>query len=170
MNGMKIILSFFISCFLNIEAFPYEAGHCSSGSLAERNSVHGDSGGGDPIGQGGFTITIGGMSPSLGSTLEVIVGQEYPVKIERTNGSFRGLLFRLPGAGVFSAPSSDGFKLHPSCSADVSAVTHSDNNDKSLVEFTLKYESVGEASLDVTTLITKNDGDWFYSSYLLNFV
>ncbi len=174
MKGMKIIGAFFVSGFLsNIEAFPYQAGHCDSGSLADRSAQHGSFGRGDPIAQGGFTITIGGMSPSLGNTLDLNVGQEYNVKIERTNGSFRGLLFRLPGPNVFSIPAAsgaDGFQLHPSCDADVSAVTHSNNDDKSLLEFTLKYESAGEKILDVTTVITKSAGNWYHSSYLLNFL
>ena len=156
MKGFAILLINLLAHVTRTEAYPSKAGHCDGGDLTGKNSPHGETGGGDLVGQGGFTISIGGNTPISGveNAMELNINQEYTVRIERPNLSFRGLLFRLPVQNAFSFPTdsiyTDLFQLHPFCASDVSAVTHRSRDDKSVVEFTLKHTEVGSESLEIT--------------------
>ena len=173
MKGVTILLIYLFAHVTRTEAYPSRAGHCGAGDLTGRH--HGDVGRGDLVGQGGFTISIGGNTPISGveNAMELNINQEYTVRIERPNLSFRGLLFRLPVQNAFSFPTdsiyTDLFQLHPFCASDVSAVTHRSRDDKSVVEFTLKHTEVGTESLEITSVIVSQN-NWYYSIYYLNFI
>ena len=154
-------------------AYPGFAGHCDGGDLSGQSlSPHGSLGGGD-LGNGFFTITIGGEQPVFDTPLELNINQDYTVRIERNNGfMFKGLLARLPLPGVFSFPDdtyTDNFQLHPLCNPEVSAVTHKNRDEKSVVEFTLNHNEVGEHIIEITSLVSYAN-NWFYSLFSLQFV
>lgn len=161
-----------------IQALPYQAGHCNSGDLNANspvNSPHGSVGKGD-LSNGGITVSIGGSVVDIDANgaIPLNINTDYTVRIERgSSQSFRGLLFRLGVPGALSIPSTATnaglFQLHPNCDAGVSAVTHTSAVDKSIAEFTLNHNATGTVYIDVTTVVTKEADNWYYSLFRLEF-
>lgn len=161
--------------FNGVNAFPSGAGHCQEGDLSGKNSIHGNGGGG-PLSNGQISVTIGANSIKTWTPTKLEPNKKYRVTLSRSLFSFRGLLFRLSsvnGNNVFGTltPSDDPNvrTLTSGCAFDVSAVTHTINLDKTSVYFDFEY-TAGTADnllLEVTVMISKSPGNWFYSRYEL---
>jgi hypothetical protein len=152
-------------------AYPYMAGHCDEGSIRDSNAPH-------PyndyrsLDEGGYSITIGDHTLQLGVTLQLTVGEEYDVKIERLNGNtFKGLLFRLPIADAFTYSEGESdIGKHDMCDpGSVSGVTHFNSNAKTKVEFKMSVTETRMMNLDITSVVAKRAA-YYYSLYELDFV
>jgi hypothetical protein len=104
-------------------------------------------------------------------TLQLTVGEEYDVKIERSNGdTFKGLLFRLPIADAFTySEGENDIGDHDWCDVSVSGATHWNSNAKTKVEFKMKVTETRMMNLDITSVVAKA-ATYYYSLYELDFV
>lgn len=161
--------------FNGVNAFPSGAGHCQEGDLAGKFSVHGDNGGG-PISNGQISVTIGANSLKTWNPTTLEANKKYTVTLSRNLFQFRGLLFRLSSvngndvSGTLTPSDDSNVRILTSgCANAVSAMTHTHNFDKSSVSFDFEYTAgtADDLLLEVTVMITKTPGNWFYSRYEL---
>jgi len=155
------------------QAFPNMAGHCDGGSIPDPNAPHPNN---DyrSLHEGGYSITIGDhtLPREQEVPLQLTVGEEYDVKIERSNGNtFKGLLFRLPIADAFTYSEGESdIGKHEMCDpGSVSGVTHFNRNAKTKVEFKMKVTETRMMNLDITSVVAKA-ATYYYSLYELDFV
>ena len=158
-----------------VEAYPTAAGHCSSGDLSGKFSPHGDTGRG-PLTNGSLQVKFGSSVLQTGSTNTVNPNQQYTVTIAADSGLFfRGLLFRLSGTngedveGTLSIGSDNNVQIKSGCADGISAVTHTNSNDKTRVSFNFEYTKSANADvlLEVTVVRQRAANSWYYSSYNL---
>ncbi len=167
----------FIS-FLETSAFPGQAGHCNKGSFGNQSGYigpHGSSTGGS-LTTGKYFVKIDGEVIENTETVNLDVGTEYTVTLTGDSKTFKGFLLRIEDenevadlSGLMTVVSEDHMKVHELCSGkEVSAVTHKLNDDKTDVEFKLKFdEPVDMVRLDATVVRSKAFGNWFYSLFYL---
>lgn len=185
----------FHSHHFDVTAFSQGAGHCDSGDLSNQSfSGHGVSGGG-PLSNGSLRVTFtandsdsgisnGSHSPltiQTYTTTYLTANTVYNVKLDfsttNPNFFFRGLLFRLSGVGgttdvegTLTVGNDSNVQLKSfGCADGVSAVTHANKLDKTLVEFDFEYTQSENADLllEVTVVRERALDNWFYSSYNL---
>lgn len=172
-----------------VTAFSQGAGHCDSGDLSTKIiSGHGVSGGG-PLTNGSLRVTFTADNNNNNSPLTIqtyattylSANTVYNVKLDfsttNPNFFFRGLLFRLSGVGsttdvegTLSVGNDSNVKLKWfGCADGISAVTHANSLDKTLVEFDFEYTQSENADLllEVTVVRERAWNNWFYSSYNL---
>lgn len=176
---VSIILLFQFYMQLHVvKAFPSAAGHCSSGDLSGKSSGHGENGGGS-LSNGSLQVKFGSSALQTWTTKALNANQQYTVTIDFTttnsNFFFRGLLFRLSGkngedvTGTLSVGSDNNVQLKTGCATGISAVTHTNNDDKTSVSFNFEYTESANADLllEVTVVRQRAADNWFYSSYNL---
>jgi hypothetical protein len=160
-----------------VDAFPGAAGHCETGDLSDKNAFqHGTIGGG-AISNGQLQVSFDSTKLQTYTTAQLNANQKYAVTLDFATMSssffFRGLLFRLSGkngedlSGTFSVGDDDKVQLKGGCAADVSAMTHNSNIDKTSVTFDFEYTggTAAEVLLEVTVMREKAANNWFYSSF-----
>lgn len=170
------------SCTITVVlAYPFGAGHCSSGT-AIANLSHGTTGRGS-LRNGNYQIrlvtsTSGTTSTtSSSSSITLVPGPpaflytqtEYKITLAVRDGIsdvfFRGFLLRLSGkegedvkeymamSPEYSTGALGGGKNHTMCSATVAGVTHTDASDKTSVDAILLFkEPIAQARLEVTVV------------------
>jgi hypothetical protein len=161
----------------SVDAFPGAAGHCSTGDLAGKGSPHGEDGGG-AISNGSLRVTFDSTSLTSFTTATLNAFQEYTVTLDFNPGStgffYRGFLFRLSGKGGQDVEGSfyvDGtdsnVQTKSGCATGISAMTHTNRDDKTSVSFKFQYTESANADLllEVTTLRQKEGNDWFYTPF-----
>ena len=165
-------------------AYPYMAGHCSSGDLAGKGSPHGNTGSGS-LSKGSLQIKFDSKPLLHDKPLILNPYQEYIVTLEfdpniiitKPNDPaffFRGLLFRLSGENgkdvedTFYVGDDNNVQVKSQgCDPNISAMTHTSNNDKTSVSVYFKYIESTKADLllDVTVLREKYGDEWFHTPY-----
>jgi hypothetical protein len=160
-------------------AFPNAAGHCLTGDLAGKNSPHGNDGSGY-LSDGSLRVTFNDQVlsyTSLDDTNTIESNKEYTVTLSSTTTStFRGFLFRLSGKndqnveGTFYVDDTDSnVQIKAGCSKGISAMTHTNRDDKTSVSFKFQYTESANADLllEVTTLLQETGNNWFYTPFNL---
>ena len=170
-----------------LTAYPNRAGHCKEGPLSNKSGGwHGDEGSGS-LSNGNLIVSIGDTQLSPDSTLTIQRGKQYRVQIRAGNPEirkFRGFLFRLAsvdGYDVYDVLTESSFNVQRKttslCSTIVAAMTHTNNQLKSFVEFYLEVpvdldpvnvESM-ELRLDITVVeeVAGASDDWYYDLFRL---
>ena len=156
------------------------------GNLEGKFSPHGEKGQGS-LSNGSLQVLFDStlLNPNIPQLIKA--NQEYTVTLQydSTTSSnqlkqFKGFLFRLSGRndesvdGTLYVEDDDQVQdKNSGCASTVSAMTHTNNNGKSQVEFKFQYfDEVIPLSLllEVTVLIDKSVNNWFYDVYNLDVV
>jgi hypothetical protein len=183
-GGGNVLVLLLITPILVVQAYPFGAGHCSSGT-AIANISHGNIGSGS-LRNGNYQVRMSSSSNSgdgsSSSTSTFIpgpptflsTGTDYTLTltirddsiIASSNHFFRGFLFRLSGKqgeNVRDAMTiSPDFRLigkdHTTmCSSIVSGVTHTNAIDKTTVDVLLRFdEPIPRVQLEVTVVQSNN--------------
>lgn len=177
-----LIMTILLQCtgnFQSAHAFPGGAGHCQSGDMTGKFSGHGENGGGT-LSNGSLQVKFGAYPIQTYTTRKLNPNQQYSVTVDfSTNNAaffFRGLLFRLSGkngedvSGTFSIGGDSNVQLKRfGCDAKVSAVTHTNRDNKVSATFNFEYteSEAADLLLEVTVVRERAEDNWFYSSYNL---
>lgn len=155
------------------------------GNLEGKFSPHGETGQGS-LSNGSLQVQFDStrLDPSVPQLIKA--NQEYTVTLQYDSTTsnqlkqFKGFLFRLSGRndesvdGTLYVDDDDQVQeKNIGCASTVSAMTHTNNNGKSQVEFKLQYfDEVVPLSLllEVTVMIDKSSNNWFYDAYNLEVV
>lgn len=159
------------------------------GNLEDKASPHGRRGRGSLL-NGSLqvllrdsTTTNNTTSTTLDPDLPLFIPayQEYSIILEFIPSPtsdltlFKGFLFRLSGVNdesvdgtLYVADDDKVQELNIGCASTVSAMTHTNNNGKTRVEFNFQYfDEVVPISLllEVTVVIDREPNNWFYDEY-----
>ena len=184
--SITIILAF--QCIIQpLTAYPNQAGHCKEGPLSNKSGGwHGDEGSGS-LSYGNLIVSIGDAQLSPDSILTIERGIRYKVQIKAGNPEtkkYRGFLFRLAsidGYDMYDVLSESSFNVQRKttslCSTIVAAMTHTNNQLKSFVEFYLEVPvdsdpvnvEMMELRLDMTVVeeVAGASDDWYYDLFRL---
>jgi hypothetical protein len=174
--------------------FPSGAGGCEGGRAAVGGS-HLEEGGGGGGGKGYVTgpLSDGRLDFLLNNRVadadapfvQAFAGERYDVTVitvPDTGAFFRGALIRVEGAAAADAATTF-FTLQAGVNAqgagvcdeqpgDVVGITHTDNEAKTQLGGTLTFDATGEATVDVTVVVSNNatDSIYYYSGFTLSVV
>lgn len=193
-GGSNIVVLLLITPKLVVQAYPFGAGHCSSGT-AIANISHGNTGSGS-LRNGNYQVRMSSNNSGDGSSSSstfipgpptfLSTGIDYTLTltirddsiIASSNQFFRGFLFRLSGkqgenvrdAMTISPDFRSIGKDHTTmCSSIVSGVTHTNAIDKTTVDVLLRFnEPIPRVQLEVTVVQSNNPSGsnlWHYDSY-----
>lgn len=184
-NTTYALLLLLNQLLMEISSWPTGAGSCSSGTAVF--TPHIIPGQGD-LSLGDFSLKINGEDISAGSTTDLRNGRMYSAELVAGTNPFKGFLFRISGtddtnySDVVTVLDEDTTQTFPNsegaeCEANVGAVSHTNNTEKTFVCVGLDFrdfEGLGleSTSKDVTlevTVVEKNDMEgsnkWYYSSF-----
>jgi hypothetical protein len=178
--ALLLLISFLVN--VEVDAFSQGAGHCNEGDLGDGgpNSGHGTTGGGN-ISQGKLQVKFDSTVLTTFSAITLERNTEYTVTLDfndsaNSNFFYRGFMFRLSegtGAdvsGTFSPSTNTNAKVHSLCAANLSGMTHTNNQDKTSVDFKFNYSgSASSLKLETTVVRERATDNWFFSQFTLNF-
>jgi hypothetical protein len=174
-------LLLFSGNIVTVTAYPWGAGHCSTGNLSNKSGgEHGNVGNGS-LDNGNLVMKLDSTDIDAGaSSTTITAGKTYSLTLSRkdgTNAQFKGFLFRLSDSsggdvsGSFTITDSSRSKIHTTgCGAKISAATHPSSSNKSSVSVNFKVEGVHSNLFLEVTVVKENDGGsnaWHYTSYNL---
>lgn len=170
---LSVVIFCYASCVLG---FPTGAGSCIGGAAAV---------GGQHLQPGaiaasfvdrGIGIAIGGTPVTPGQNLGLISGDELEVVITASTNLFRGALIRLePGQGqsvLGGLTPGTNAAVATICQAPVVGITHFNNETKTTFTGTLRVETLGPATLDITVveINSATQSIYMYGGYNIVFV
>ena len=123
------------------------------------------------LSDGGIIVRLDGNILQEGVTPPLQIGRSYNVTIERTSGSFRGILWRIGsgfrGSSTVAAVTVDDDLLQvsqPCLDLGVGGVTHTSRVDKESVSFTMTLDSSDvEMPIDLTVVVSNPPSVFYYS-------
>jgi len=125
----------------------------------------------ESLSDGGIIVRIDGNILQEGVTPPLQIGRSYNVSIERTLGPFRGILWRI-GSGLRGSDTAAAVSVNdnllkvsqPCLDASVGGVTHTSNEDKDSVSFTMTLDTLDiEMPIDLTVVISIEPSEFYYS-------
>jgi hypothetical protein len=181
MSPIKRFLSFLLLlCILpkQVIAFSSRAGHCDSGDLGGKKSIHGETGSG-LLSDGNLQVKFNSTTLETEKTHFIDANKEYVVTLdfsplEPKTSVFKGFLFRVSGVQgeklngtMYARNDQQAQVMTIGCDEIISALTHTNQNDKSHVEFNFKYPEIGQANLvlEVTVVVNNQSNNWYYEKF-----
>jgi hypothetical protein len=124
--------------------------------------------------EGGLEFQLNGMTMEPNTPTEVLVDTEYVASIVATGDTFfRGALIRLEGVdGNFDFEEEENSQIASVCSPPVVGVTHTDNDEKTILSGRVTFDATGDATFDVTAVFSNNADEsvYYYTGFSLTVV
>ena len=163
-------------CMIQVRARPDGAPECPEGPAVGEDHLDGNEVTGS-LADGGIVVRLDNQILQAETPLELQLDRNYTVTVERTTGSFRGILWRTGrgdtfGSGgtqfVVDAQGSQLVKVSQPCiELGLGGITHTSAVDKTSVSFSLKFEDLAFGIPIDLTVVVSNPPSEFYHSQLL---
>jgi hypothetical protein len=119
------------------------------------------------LSDGGFSVTIDGMTPSASNKVTVNNNLNFDVVVTGTGDkTFKGILIRVGNTLSDQVTAGDGLKVAPVCGT-VGSATHIDSSSKASGQATINLDGAATLNVDISVVV-QNSNDvsiYYYTGY-----